>query len=76
MQDTFMSKSRFTKMIEQCVIEKRMSHLDAVVYLCEKNNIDVEDAKKYISNPIKNKLEAEAISLHYLEADSSVKLPV
>jgi len=76
MNDVFMTKARFTKMIEKCVLEKRMSHLDSIVYLCEENNIDIEDAKKYISGPIKNKIEAEAIDLHYLEADSSAKLPV
>jgi hypothetical protein len=43
-----------------------MSYLDAIVWLCEQNNIEVEDIKKYLSTPIVENLEKEAMDLNIL----------
>ena len=43
-----------------------MSYLDTIVWLCEKNNIEVEDIKKYLSAPIVENLEKEAMDLNIL----------
>ena len=61
-----LTKTKFTKMINKVVIEKRMSYMDAVVYLCEQNNIEIEDVKKYITPTIREKIEAEAQRLNFL----------
>lgn len=61
-----LTKNVFSKMIEETVITKKLSYIDAVVHLCEKNNIEIEDTKKYISNVIKNKIEAEAQKLNFI----------
>jgi hypothetical protein len=34
--------------------------------LCDKNSIDPEDVKKFVSPIIKDKLEAEAMALNFL----------
>ena len=43
-----------------------MSYLDAIVWLCEKNNIEIEDVKKYLNLPIVEQLEKEAMDLNII----------
>lgn len=61
-----MDMSRFTKMVEETVKTMNLSYIDSIVFLCEKNNIEIEDVRKYVSVVVKNKLEAEAMKLNYL----------
>jgi hypothetical protein len=61
----FMTKAKFTKLIEGVVSKSDISHMDAIIHLCQKHSIEVEDCKKYISNIIKEKLEVEAMNLNY-----------
>lgn len=53
-------------MIEESVIQKKLSYLDAILDICVKNNIEPEDVRKFVSPIIKDKLEAEAMSLNLL----------
>lgn len=66
MAEEFLSKSRFSKMIEEAVLEKKMSYMDAILDICDKNKIEPEDVRKFVSPIIKDKLEAEAMSLNLL----------
>lgn len=61
-----MTKNRFAKKIEDIVRHKNLSYIDAVLYFCEENKLDEIDVKKYVSGPIKNKIEAEAMKLNFL----------
>lgn len=70
----FMTKAKFSKLVESVVREKRISHMDAILYICEKNQIEPEDCKKYVSNVIKDKLEAEAMNLNFIP--KSNELPI
>ncbi len=70
----FLTKSKFSKLVERAVQEHRLSYMDAVMHCCEENKIELEDAKKYVSTVIKSKLEAEAMSLNFLE--KSATLPI
>jgi len=70
----FMTKARFSKMIESTVHEKQLSHMDAIIFLCEKYNIELEDCKKYVSPVIKQKLEVEAMNLNFFPKGN--ELPV
>ena len=62
----FMNRAKFSKMVEEQVIDKKLGWIDAVVEVCCKNNMDPEDVKKFISPVIKEKIEAEAMKLNYL----------
>lgn len=62
----FMNRAKFSKMVEEQVIDKKLGWIDAVVEVCGKNNMDPEDVKKFISPVIKEKIEAEAMKLNYL----------
>jgi replication initiation and membrane attachment protein DnaB len=61
----FMTKARFSKMVESTVINKQLSYMDAIIHLCEQYQIEIEDCKKYVSPVIKQKLEVEAMRLNF-----------
>ena len=65
-ENQFLNKNRFSKLIETTVNDLRISYMEAILYLCDKNGIDPEDVKKFVSPIIKDKLEAEAMALNFL----------
>ena len=65
-EDKFLTKSKFTKLIERTVGELGIPYMEAVLEVCNKNDIEPEDVRKFISPIIKNKIEAEAMQLNYL----------
>ena len=71
-ESNFMNKKKFTKMVEDCVRRESMSYMDTVVYLCEQNNLEIEDVKKYIAISIKEKIEFEAMKLNFLQRTESL----
>ena len=70
----FMTKAKFSKLVEAVVRQDGLSHMESILHLCEKYGIEPEDCKKYVSNVIKDKLEAEAMNLHYMP--KSAELPI
>ena len=68
----FLNKSKFTQLIEKTVVELKISYLEAILYLCDKNDIDPADVNKFISPIIKGKLEAEAMNLNFLPKTNSI----
>lgn len=68
----FMTKVKFTKLIENCVRDTRLSYIDAVVHMCEETQIDPADVKKYISPSIKQKIEVEAQELNFLPKQNTL----
>jgi hypothetical protein len=70
----FMTKSKFSKLVDATVLEKRLSYMDAVLHLCEKYQIDPSDARKYVSTVVKSKIEAEAQNLNFLPKNN--ELPI
>ena len=61
-----MNRMRFSKIIEQQVLEKKLGYIDAVIEACNETNIDPQDVKKFVSPVIKEKIEAEAMKLNFL----------
>jgi len=70
----FMTKAKFSKLVDSVVISKRLSYMDAVLHLCEEYQIDPSDVKRYISSVVKTKIEAEAMSLNFIPKKN--ELPV
>lgn len=54
-------------MVESEVMKTGMNYIDSIVHLCEKNNIEVEDIKKYLNDSIKENLEVEAMGLNFIK---------
>lgn len=72
----FVSIVEFSKEIETLVREKKMEYIDAVVYFCEKNGVDIETAASLIKNnsKLKASIQEEAEQLNYLP--KTQKLPL
>jgi len=68
----FLNKSKFTQLIEKTVTELKIGYMDAVLHLCDKNDIDPQDVNKFISPIIKGKIEAEAMNLNFLPKTNSL----
>lgn len=64
--EVMLTKVRFNRMIESTVNKHSLSYIDAIVHVCEENNLEIEDVKKFIGEPVKEKIEAEARRLNYL----------
>lgn len=62
----FLTKANFAEKVELAVMRNKMTYIEAVVFVCDENDIEPEDSKKFISNIIRDKIEAEARSLNCL----------
>ena len=73
----FYSSRTFAEEIESIVKNSNdMKYVDAIVYFCEKNSLDLESIPKLISKPLKERLKAEATELNLLKKTSHAKLPI
>ena len=71
-EEKFLTKKSFSAMIESFVFQHRMSYMDSIVHLCEKNGLELEDIKKYLSPTIVEHLESEARQLHFLPQQNTL----
>lgn len=71
-EEKFLTKKSFSSMIESFVFQNRMSYMDTIVHLCEKNSLDLEDIKKYLSSTIVEHLESEARQLNFLPKQNTL----
>ena len=71
-EEQFLSKSKFTTLIEATVADLKIPYMDAIIKVCETNNIEIEDIRKFISPVIKDKLEAEAMDLNFLPKKNAI----
>jgi hypothetical protein len=75
LESKFFCPSRFAQEIEKLVqTNNDMNYIDAIIYFCEQNNIDVESVPKLISKPLKEKIKYEAMELNFLKKTSRAKL--
>ena len=71
-EEQFLNKAKFSKLIEKTVVDLSIGYMEAILLVCEKNNIEPEDVKKFVSPIIKDKLEAEAAGLNLLPKINSI----
>ena len=71
-----MTKKRFTKAVEACVIRNNISYLDSITYIVEERGMDYRQVKKLLSPALKTKLEVEAENLHLIRAKKKNILPL
>ncbi len=70
--DQFLTKSKFTKLIEETVKDHKSSYMDAIIHICEKIDVDLEDVRRFVSPVIREKLEAEAMRLNFLPRQNTL----
>ena len=68
------SRKEFTEKVERLLSRgKGVDVMGAIVRVCENNNLEPESAKRLISPPLKEKLEAEATGLNMVNRGTSTK---
>jgi hypothetical protein len=71
-EEKFLTKKSFSQMIETFVYQNKMSYMDSIVHLCEKNGLELEDIKKYLTPTIVEHLESEARQLNFLPKQNTL----
>lgn len=74
LEDKFMTSAKFSQEVEKIAYENSMNYIDAIVFYCEKNEIDIESVSKLVSKPLKEKLKYDAQKLNYIKKTSRAKL--
>lgn len=75
LESKFFCPSKFAQEIENLVqVNVEMNYIDAIVYFCEQNNIDIESVPKLISKPLKEKIKYEAMELNFFKENISRKI--
>ena len=77
MEKKFFCPAKFAQEIESLVLEnKDMNYIDAIVFFCDKNTIDLESVPKLISKPLKEKIKCDALELNFMKKTTRAKLPL
>ena len=71
-----MNSKEFSLKIEGIVKEKKISHMDAVLWYCEQNELDPSQVSSLISKSLKEKIQLEATNLRMLKIPKCGMLPV
>ena len=64
----------FTVAIENIAKEKQITHMDAVLWYCDQQDIEPDSVKSLISKGLKEKIEANARDLNFLPKQA--QLPI
>lgn len=71
----FLCPSKFSQIIEEIVKRNdEMNYIDAIIFYCEENGLEVDSVTKLISKPLKEKIKCDAINLNFLKRTSRAKL--
>ena len=71
-----MNSKEFSLKIESIVKEKKISHMDAVVWYCDENGLDTSQLSSLISKSLKEKIQLEATNLRMLKIPKCGQLPI
>ena len=64
----------FSLNIEKIVLEKNITHMDAVLWYCDKEGIEPDTINSLVSKSLKEKIEANARDLNFLPRQA--QLPI
>ena len=71
---TFNTSKTFSMNIENVAKEKNITHMEAVLDYCKRNDLEPDTVGNLISKSLKEKIEANARDLNYLPRQA--QLPV
>ena len=72
--DKILTKKRFCELVEDHVHSNKESYMDALTHLMIKLEVEPERVSNLINTSIKDKLEAEARNLNFLERINTLPL--
>ena len=70
------SKKEFTEQVEKLLRGGKAGVMDAIVKVCELNNIEPESTKRLLSDPLREKLEAEAQGVKLINRGNAPKATI
>ena len=71
-----MNSKEFSLTIEGIVKEKKISHMDAVLWYCDENALDPSQVSSLVSKSLKEKIQVEATNLRMLKIPRCGVLPI
>ena len=72
-----MNSKEFSLIIEGVVKDKKpITYMDAIIWYCEQNQIEVESVGRLISKALKEKIQVEASKANLIKVEHTGKLPV
>ena len=72
-----MNSKEFSLIIEGVVKDKRpITYMDAILWYCEQNQIEVESVGRLISKALKEKILVEASKANLIKVEQTGKLPI
>ena len=68
------TRKEFSEQVEKLLVKGRGADvMSAIVKVCELNNVEPESAKRLLTQPLKDKLEAEAAGLNLINRGNNSK---
>ena len=61
-------------MIEEMVIEKNVTYMDACLEYCKDNNVEPESLGRLVNKALKQKIQVEAENLNFLKKSRTLPL--
>ena len=74
MELSFLTPTKFSTMIEEMVIEKNVTYMDACLEYCKDNNVEPESLGRLVNKALKQKIQVEAENLNFLKKSSTLPL--
>jgi hypothetical protein len=71
-----MNSKEFSLKIESIVKEKRITYMDAIIWYCDTNDLDVGTVNSMVNKSLKEKIKDEAMNLRMLKEKKGGMLPV
>jgi len=71
-----MNSKEFSLKIESIVKEKRITYMDAIIWYCDTNDLDVGTVNSMVNKSLKEKIKDEAMNLRMLKEKKGGTLPV
>lgn len=72
----FITQEKFLDLVERCVTTKKLSYMEAIVYVCEDIKLEYESVPKLINIKMKRLIKNEALSNNMLKKKKSARLPI
>ena len=74
MELSFLTPTKFSTLIEEMVIEKNVTYMDACLEYCKDNNVEPESLGRLVNKALKQKIQVEAENLNFLKKSSTLPL--
>ena len=74
MEFEIITPTKFSLLIEQMVIDKKITYIDACLEYCKEKEIEPNSVGRLVNKSLKQKIQMEAEELHFLPKTNS--LPV